>query len=140
MKSNVRHTFRPNLEPLEGRLVPSWSMGVHNGAAVLTAATPAAAFPPAVGLRLADGPTTVVTAAGQCSGHFCKVDAPTMAASVSEIVVTKPQDDIVLHRVPDLTTPAGSTTLVTAAPDYFLKINGVSSESISLNFSKIDPT
>ena len=49
MKSNVRHTFRPNLEALEDRLVPmqGFSWGIVSSpdfAAVLTAAQPAAGW------------------------------------------------------------------------------------------------
>jgi hypothetical protein len=94
MTSNVRHTFRPTLEALEGRLVPSfswkqvnspdfaaaltsfqWGVGrgitnaavltgydirTQTGTAVLTAARPAAASPPALGLTMPAGPTAVV--------------------------------------------------------------------------------
>jgi hypothetical protein len=178
MKSNVRRTFRPTLEALEGRLVPSFSWGEvsspdfaavltaaqpapalssfqwgigrgvsaamisgwsmssgGNAAAVPTPAQPTAASPPALGLMTLDGPTTVVTPALHCSGSFCKVEAPTMRAGFSEIVVTKTHDDIVLHRVPDLTTQTGPTTVVTAAPSIILKRVGGDArpvESVSL--------
>ncbi len=109
MKSNVRRTFRPTLEVMEDRLVPSsfqWGAGrgIAN-AAVLTAAQPA------VGLTLPPGP--------------------------AEIVVTK-DTDIVLHRVRDLKIPAGPTTVVTAASGMYMKFDGLPSESISLNFTKVE--
>jgi hypothetical protein len=136
MKSNIRHTFRPNLEALEGRLVPSFSWGLTSSpdfAAVLssfqwgvgrgigaqaavgwdigkhlpTAAQPAAVSPPAVGLM--------------------------MPPAATEIVVTKMTDDIVLRRVRDVTTQTGPTTVVTAAPSTALP-----TESISLNFTKVE--
>jgi hypothetical protein len=156
MKSNIRHTFRPTLDVLEDRLVPSWSLGAGGGAvAVLTAAQPAAGWdigkhvppaaqlatesPPAVGLTLPDGPTTVLSV-GAGAGK-AKLDAPTMAARFSEIVVTKTEDDIVLRRVRDLTTPAGPSTVVTPAPLEYLKVTfgpALPTENVTLNFTKVE--
>ena len=76
MKSNVRHTFRPNLEALEDRLVPmqGFSWGIVSSpdfAAVLTAAQPAPALSsfswglvgnPDFLHTMSVGPTTVVAA------------------------------------------------------------------------------
>ncbi len=109
MKSNMRHTFRPALEALEGRLVPSWSFGAH-GDAMLTAAQPAAAPPPAVDLALPAGPTTVVTAA---SPEFLKIVTP--PAGPTTVV----------------TAAHGCCSKIDFTP-------ALPTENISLNFSKID--
>jgi hypothetical protein len=91
-----------------------------------------------VGLTLPDGPTEVVTAAG--IGFSKIVNGPTIPASVSEIVVTKTQDDIVLHRVRDVSTQTGPTTVVTATPKWIELDSGLAlpTESITLNFVKTD--
>jgi hypothetical protein len=63
MESQSRHVFRPQLESLEDRLVPSFSWGVGRGAAALLAAAhPPAASQPAPGLSMPAGPTEVVSA------------------------------------------------------------------------------
>jgi hypothetical protein len=118
MTNNVRRTFRPTLEALEGRLAPAvdafiwfdhdavltaaqpapavssfqWGIGRGIDVAVLSAAQSAAASPPALGLTLPDGPTTVV---GGTGAHQVKFN---------DFLTNKLEDGLV--------TPAGSTTAV----------------------------
>jgi hypothetical protein len=93
MKSNVRHTFRPALEALEDRLVPSWSMSGGIGA-VLTAAQPAPALssfqwgngtvPSVWDIRANTGNAVVLTAAQPAAAS-----PPAASVVFTDVLVTK---------------------------------------------------
>jgi hypothetical protein len=142
MTSNVRRTFRPALEALESRLVPSFQWGTVSSpdfAAVLTvaqpapalssfnwgvsaqsaagwdigehkptAAQPAAASPPAVGLTLPAGDTTVLTF-GAGAGK-AKVNAPTLPDGPTTVVTAASfgqitPDEFTIEKTTDKASP-----------------------------------
>jgi hypothetical protein len=137
MKSNVRRTFRPTLEALESRLVPSWSFGTH-GNAVLTVAQPVPASPPAVGLTLPDGPTTVLTAA--LGDHIKKAEL-TLPAAPTTVVTAAGFGQIKIEYIQSTTPARFSEVVVTGTPSIILKRVGGDAqpvETISLNFTKVE--
>ena len=111
MKSNVRHTFRPALEALEDRLVPSFSLGSGGDAVAVLTSFQDIHFTALAGWDIKEGnkvPTAAQPAAASHDIHF--------------------------------TTPTGPATVVTAATDAFLKFNGpaLPTESVTLNFTKVE--
>jgi hypothetical protein len=152
MTNNVRRTFRPTLEALEGRLAPAvdafiwfdhaavltaaqpapalssfqWGIGRGIDVAALTAAQPAAASPPVVGLTLPDGPTTAVGEAGVSKIKFnelltIKLEEGLITPAGSTTAVGE-APSIRLRRVVGDALPTGPTTVVTAAAAEHLKI------------------
>jgi hypothetical protein len=118
MKSNLRRTFRPTLEAMEDRLVPSYSWGtVYGGdarAAVLTAAQPAPALS-----SFQWGVGRGIDNAAVLTGRKAGGDSTAVS----------------------LTVPPGPTTVVTAAPSILLKRVGgdaLPTESFSLTFTKVE--
>jgi hypothetical protein len=153
MKSNIRHTFRPTLDVLEDRLVPSYSWGIvytGDAVAVLTAAQPAPAlssFNWGVGAQPAgwniiqkekNMPTAAQPAPALSSFQWG------IGRGIDALAAAQPAPASPPAAVQDLHftgTPSFSEAVATATPSIILKriVGGAQPvDQISINFTKVE--